>query len=831
MNWKWSIPEYVALFCLQAVLVLPLLSQDAITSDTLDPARDPSHLAPPAAKAWLPEQYIWTRPATETDALPGRTPEWVFRRVFQLQTVPPQATLYVAASGDADVWLNGVHLLAYTDDRTLRAGYTVHALDATAVLRSGANALAIRLRNLHGAHHTTTDPLTLQFVGGRALAVKLLPAERGVETTPLLMSDQSWKGRQQSANATDTRDDEIKSISSAEYGGDAWPTVASLGGIESNIDFFQWNADAGMYAWPGYVGASPFLRHYSLQAAHVLHVLSSASLEHIDRLTQPPSHAAGTFSVRVSPQSASEQSPALTLDFGREVAGRIHLQSASDSPILVTAAYGESEDEALYQPFLGVRTIYIPPHGDAWGPKSAFRFVRLQFQSDGRFASIDLDGIAYPAEYKGSFSSSDPRLERIWATGAHTAHLCMQDGMWDGVKRDRARWAGDIDVSSRVVNDVFADRALLVDTFARLIAEAGETRHVNGIAGYSALWIRSVAEFHRHSGDHDFLLRMHSPLLGLLKTMDREIGPGGTFAPSSKTKVFVDWSPGLSDDTPEARRATEFEYVLGYKEAAWLLAEMGDQAASGHYAARYEYLRQNARRLLMDPMAHTFGATWQTNAMAVLSGAALESDYPLIWNRIFANLDKVTKDSPSITPYYGYYVLQAMAMLGHRSEALQWVRNFWGGMIDEGATSFWESYDPRWPKHHESLQADGRTGYYVSLAHAWSVGPTVWLMEELAGIRSTGAGFRTATIQPELAGLEWVDGSVPAPGGIIHVRAQRGKIMLDLPRGLTASVLIRTKDNPSTELNGVMTTLRPSQIPGYGSLLLGSAGHYEITSK
>ena len=46
--------------------------------------------------------------------------------------------------------------------------------------------------------------------------------------------------------------------------------------------------------------------------------------------------------------------------------------------------------------------------------------------------------------YVGSFRSSDPRLDSIWMTGAYTVHLCMQEYLWDGIKRDRAVWLGDM---------------------------------------------------------------------------------------------------------------------------------------------------------------------------------------------------------------------------------------------------------------------------------------------------------------------------------------------------------------------------------------------------
>jgi len=826
--------RFSVLLTLALVFDAPLTAQQStIPADQLDPARNPSQLTLPARAVPLTAQYIWT----EVDRTPApRAPKadsrrWEFRRVFSLAAVPRQATLYVAASGDVEVWLNGSRLLAYRDNHTLRPGFTVHALDVTAALHANDNVLAICVTHLHGAHHTTTDPMTLQFVGGRAIAVKIVPAARGVEAAPLLVSDTNCQARMLAGGAANAND--LAKVSTASYSNSTWRAAASLGGLESNIAFYQWNADAGMYAWPGYVGASPFLRHYSLKPMRIVQFYTgSAKVSHVDKLTSK-APGAEAFTVKLSPHSASELSPALTLDFGREVAGRIHLRSASDKPILVSTSYGESEGEALHQPFLGRRTIYVAPGGNAYGPKSGFRYVHIRFLTDARLTEIDLDGIAYPVEYKGAFESPNALLNRIWETGAYTAHLCMQDDIWDGVKRDRARWAGDLDVTGRVIDDVFADRPLMEDTFTRLLNETRGTRHVNGITGYSALWIDSVTDFYRDTDDHQFLMRMHGGLLALLHTMDRDIGPDGLFTPSPHEHVFVDWSPGLSSNTPEARRATDFEYLLAYKDAAWLLEEMGDRSAAAHYAARYEKLRTKAHSLLMNTATHTFGSTVQTNAMAVLSGVATETDYPELWSRVFAKINVVTPESPRLTPYYGFYILEAMAQLGHRVEAVRWLRDFWGGMIAEGATSFWESYDPRWTKRHfhTGLQADGLAGYYVSLAHGWSGGPTAWLSEQLLGVRARGAGFRTVTIEPQLVGLPWIEGTVPTPHGPIRLRAESGKTVLDLPGDVDATVLIKASGNAAILVNGAPVASRTAATTGYRTIEIRQAGHYEILAR
>lgn len=812
-------------------LCLPLGAQDTVSLNDLDPAHNISSLSTLSPHRSLTEEYIWTgtdRESTEGETQPSIASHWVFRRVFTLASPPKRSTLYVASSGDVEVWLNGKQLLNYVDDYSIRPGYTVHAIDPASDLRADTNVLAICVNRLHGAHHTTTDPFMLEFVGGRALAVKLVPAARGVDQTPLLVSDAKWQARTAVASYSNTEN--LQTISSVNFDASSWLQATSLGTLESKNAFFQWNADAGMYSWPGYVGASPYLRHFVLKPVKITGIYAgSATVDGVDQLKRRLINSSLTLAVRLSPLSPVELSPALTLDFGREIEGRIHLRSAADEPILVSAAYGESEEEALHEPYLGVRSIYIPPHGEAWGPKSGFRYVRLRFLTNAQFSAIDADGISYPVEYKGAFNSTDALLNRIWQTGAYTAHLCMQDDIWDGVKRDRARWAGDLNVLSRVISDVFADRNLVEDSYARLVDETKGVRHVNEIAGYSALWISGVADFYRHSGDRAFLERVRPGLLSLLSTMDRNIGPDGFFVPQSGEHVFVDWSPGLSSDTPEARRATLFEFLLAYNDAAWLLNDLGDNADALKLKARYEALRANARTKLMDPTTRAFGTTWQTNAMAVLSGAAIPEDYPLLWVNVFSNINDVSSYSPAITPYYGSYVLQAIAELGHRAEALAWIRRFWGGMIAEGATSFWESYDPRWTRRnfHSALQADDLAGYYVSLAHGWSSGPTAWLSEQVLGVRATGAGFSSVTIQPELLGLPWIEGSVPTPTGSIHLRAEKGKIALDLPAGVIATVLIPSADSCIATVNGAQVTPHP-KAAGINAIAIDRPGLSDI---
>ena len=227
-----------------------------------------------------------------------------------------------------------------------------------------------------------------------------------------------------------------------------------------------------------------------------------------------------------------------------------------------------------------------------------------------RVKSIHADHIYYPVKYEGSFESSDALLNRIWETGAYTAHLCMQDGVWDASKRDRGRWMGDTDVSGPVIEDVFARQ----DADGRHAGpadgcgpEAPVDQHVNGIPGYSSFWFTGVADYYRHTGDKAFLEREHQRMLQLLQVVDGEFDERNIYANKSKVWLYVDWSPELNGDTPETRRATTLEFVRAYREAAWMLREIGDEANAAKYERGRRRVKAAAEKYLTDAIRERLG--------------------------------------------------------------------------------------------------------------------------------------------------------------------------------------------------------------------------------
>jgi alpha-L-rhamnosidase len=783
----------------------------------------------------LPEQYIWAqakgRAAREFwSPTAGNSAQWIyFRKRFDVTSVPQAATLYVAGPARMRVYVNGQRLANAEQDGTEKIHPFVVILEVARSLQPGQNVLA------------------LAVAGGRRLAVKIVPRPREVNGPAIVTSGAGWK----------YSTEEQTGWEQPGFSDSAWETSAILGGIEGDIDFLQANQDAGMYRWPGYDGISPFLARVPVRAAAVLDAFDGLGALHntavlatdADQLGPP---LAGDFTVDLPhTHVAAPECPSLVLDFGRESAGRIKVVSDSDEPIRLTVQYGESLGETIEEPYLGVDRIDVPPRSTVYGPKSAFRYAKVRFvagPSPLRFKTIELDDIYYPVHYRGAFESSDPLLNRIWEVGAYTSHLCMQDGIWDAPKRDRARWMGDLDVSGDVINAVFADRFLMQQTLDYLIRDAGQPvrRDVNTIPGYSAFWVMGEADYYRHFGDLDYLRSVHQPLVELLSYMASELDDGNIFTNPRHAWPFVDWSPGmapsffgigtrpLGEAAPNAQRATQFEFYAAFKEGSWLLRQIGDSVNAGRFAAKANAIRSAALQSMLDPQSGTFGDRWQPNAMAIYSGLASPAEARTIWQKVLSRPDKYR-----ITPYYNFYVISAMADAGQYQAGLDWIRRYWGGMIRRGATSFWEAYNLGLPRDgwHGMLRADFGQGYFVSLAHGWSSGPTIWLTEEILGIKPTAPGFARVSVRPELADLKWANGSEPTPHGDIKVSyhaAPDGHFIasIDLPAGTEAAVSVPvTKGSTKIRINGQTRSGTSAESGRRAVVYLIRAGHYDLASE
>ncbi len=483
----------------------------------------------------------------------------------------------------------------------------------------------------------------------------------------------------------------------------------------------------------------------------------------------------------------------LLLDFGREIHGGVQIitgNTLDNKPVTVHVRFGESAGEAMGAPDNdhAMHDLMVPLSwlGCAEVGNTGFRFVRIEVVGENAWVEIKAVRAVLlwrDLEYQGDFECNDELLNRIWRTGAYTVHLCMQDFLWDGIKRDRLVWIGDMHPEASVVATVFGGHPI-VPASLDLIRDATKLPGwMNGISSYSIWWVLIQDFWYARNGDMEYLRRQRSYLLGLMDLLRSRVGEDGREALDGMR--FLDWPSWGNEAAIHA--GLHALLAMAMDAGARLCDYLGENAAAG------QCLETRKR---IGRYVPAVGNSKQANALAVLAGLADATEV----NRRVLAVDPYSR----LSTFYGYYVLEARAAAGDYAGCLAVIRKYWGAMLDLGATTFWEDFNLDWtpgaagidrlvPEGMKDIHGDFGDhcyrGFRHSLCHGWSAGPTAWLSEHVLGIRPVQPGFAEVRVEPNLAGLEWACGAVPTPHGLLrvrHVRTATGGVdsTIDLPHGV-----------------------------------------------
>jgi len=472
---------------------------------------------------------------------------------------------------------------------------------------------------------------------------------------------------------------------------------------------------------------------------------------------------------------------AVLVDFGRELCGGIELAApirGNQKAMKVRVCLGESVSEALSdvnaegatatnEHSLRDFTIDMPWLGTLEVGNSGFRFALIELLEPE--AELPLRAVRAVLRYRdlpylGSFVSSDKRLNDIWTTGAYTVHLNMQNYLWDGVKRDRLVWVGDLHPEVMTIANVFGN----YDVVKKSLDFARETSPLpgwmNGIAAYSMWWVIIHRDLCLYSGDIEYL-KQQLDYMGRLVDCFAD-GLDGNKENYGGAQRLLDWP---TSDKPDVIHSGYQSLLVMAMEAVGQIAEWtGDNI-----------LKVKGDNLLKKIRKHNppTGGAKQSAALALLSGMA--RDRRVERDVILAG------GASGFSTFYGYYMLEALAAEGAHDEAVGILSEYWGCMLDLGATTFWEDLDYEHglkaarideivPEGafdiHKSSGDYCYKGHRHSFCHGWASGPTPWLSRHVLGVRPVKPGFEEVVIEPHLGSLESVEGTVPTPKGIIRVK-------------------------------------------------------------
>jgi alpha-L-rhamnosidase len=400
-----------------------------------------------------------------------------------------------------------------------------------------------------------------------------------------------------------------------------------------------------------------------------------------------------------------------------------------------------------------------------------------------------------PVNYKGSFSCSDTMLTRIWYTGAYGVKLNLLKDYFGAIlmeRSDRFAWTGDAHPSQAAALTVFAN----YDFIRKNIDHTADQN--NGILSYSLYWVLSLADYFQFTGD----------TVTLMKYMDnasRKLDYACQLFGSDPPLGFYGWDEriGAGFENPgcrESQNAYKMLTIRSLNVFAKTLESIGRKDKGGKFRNKASEMMKELRKT--PAWFNNFGV--HAAADAINTGMLTSAEQDSLFRKVFS--DRLNRLSYS--PFNQYFIIQALANLDRFDEAVETIRDCWGGQIEYGATTFFEVYRPSWNRvlSYNDAPPNNQCGY-TSMAHPWGGGVVQWLSEEVLGVRPLSPGFKTAEIKPHLGRtLTNVKGGMPTPYGAIQAEfdVAMGNAMVVIPDGIRATIAIpkAEKEINSIRLNG-----------------------------
>ena len=516
----------------------------------------------------------------------------------------------------------------------------------------------------------------------------------------------------------------------------------------------------------------------------------------------------------------SDGKASLILDFGRELHGGLKLVFSACSPLAtpqVRLRFGESltetcselntsksvaETGSVQDANLKANTatndhairdmvLTVPFYGQIEIGSTGYRFVRIDLLTPDMTANLKEATAIFryrDIPYKGSFRCSDERLNEIWNVGAYTVHLNMQEYIWDAIKRDRLIWLGDMHPETSTISTVFGDDDSFYASMDLAVKQYPLPQWLNGMSAYSLWYLIIQHDWYMHNGNLDFLRKHGDYITGLVDLIDSRVDAEGNDELGGGR--FLDWPSSPNEEGVwSGYRAL---MVWAMQDAAKLCSLLGDEAHAKKASDTEARLRKKVK-----------GPNNLKQAAALMSIAGLMTPEKACTEYISVGGPK------GFSTFYGYYMLEALAQAGRYAEAMDIISKFWGGMLDLGATTFWEDFNLDWTRNagrideftpegkkdiHGDFGAYCYPGYRHSFCHGWASGPTAWMSTHVLGVQILEPGCRKVSVTPHLGNLQWAEGTYPTPKGEIQIRHEKQadgtvKTKVKAPKGVKVVVV------------------------------------------
>ena len=461
--------------------------------------------------------------------------------------------------------------------------------------------------------------------------------------------------------------------------------------------------------------------------------------------------------ITLMPGKLLKKDDSICLDFGDHHVGYVTLKlnsagSPQDAPAYLRLKFAEIpgeilDDSSTYHGWIskgGIQEelihIDVLPCELKLPRRYAFRYLEIfAVDTSAKFQvvveNVELTAVsAVSLEEAEPLSSLPEDLKAIDKASLKTLQDCMQHVFEDGPKRDRRLWIGDLRLQAKANYATFRNLNLVkrcMYLFAGLIREDGKvgaclfTEPVMQVDDtflfdYSLFFVSILYDYYQETKDLEIVKELWGTAYRqiVLALNDMEDGVPKTENPMM---AFIDWKDGL-----DRQAAAHAVWIYCLRQGEVLASLAGDEAA-----------KEELRVMLADALEKAVSHFWDEEKGFFVSGA----DHQISWSSqawmVLADVFEKEKsralmlhlleENPEMgvaTPYAYHHVIEALLHVGEKEKALELMRTYWGGMINLGADTFWEAFDPEDP--HASPYGSSQVN---SFCHAWSCTPA-WLLRE-----------------------------------------------------------------------------------------------------
>ena len=436
-------------------------------------------------------------------------------------------------------------------------------------------------------------------------------------------------------------------------------------------------------------------------------------------------------------------------DFGNHYVGYVSISFASqgshpDAPALIKVTFGETlrdieEDTSDYRSWISrgwlqEETVHLDilPCTLALPRRYAFRYVKVEVIAVSSKFSLVINSLSARAVTSApeeiELCGNTKRERDIDRVALCTLSECMQDVFEDGPKRDRRLWLGDLRLQALANYCTFAHNDLVKRCLYLFAATADDEGRISACVftepqvapddtfmfDYSLLFIPTLAEYYHATGDRAAAEELLPLALKQLDLAEKNMDNFVVRDSSVLGWCFLDWNLALNKQA-----GAQAVYIYAAKAAADLCRDLGLDPSDCERRAKCA--SDAAVKAFYDSLKGLFVSgkdgqvSYAVNVWFVLAGVLTKEKNAALLKRLQSYEGAIKP----VTPYMYHYYVQALIDSGLKDEAKAVMLSYWGAMLDVGADTFFELFDPENP---EASPYGSRAAN--SYCHAWSCTPS-----------------------------------------------------------------------------------------------------------